>query len=94
MPPEPGGAARHGVARHASPLAEEISMKHGARNRITAKVTSIKKGDVMSQVKVEVTVPVEMSSVMTTESAEHLELAVGDEVELAVKAIHVLVIKR
>ena len=68
-------------------------MKYGARNNITAKVTSINKGDVMSLVKFTVTVPAEMGSVLTTESVEHLDLKVGDEVQLIIKAIHVLPVK-
>ena len=68
-------------------------MKYGARNQITAKVKSIKTGDVMSLVKFDITVPVEMGSVLTTESVEHLDLKVGDEVQLVIKAIHVLPVK-
>jgi molybdate transport system regulatory protein len=68
-------------------------MKYGARNRIVAKVTSVKKGDVMSLVKFEVAQPANMASVLTTESAEDLDLKVGDTVELVIKAIHVLPVK-
>ena len=68
-------------------------MKYGARNQIKAMVKSIKSGDVMSLVKFNVITPVEMASVLTTESVEHLDLKVGDEVELVVKAIHVLPVK-
>lgn len=68
-------------------------MKYGARNTLTGRVTSITKGDVMTLVKFEVAVPAEMASVITTESAEDLALAVGDEVRLVVKAIHVLPVK-
>ena len=68
-------------------------MKYGARNKISAKVKSIKSGDVMSLVKFDVTVPTEMGSVLTTESVEHLDLKVGDEVQLVIKAIHVLPVK-
>jgi molybdate transport system regulatory protein len=68
-------------------------MKHGARNQLTGKVTSIKKGDVMSLVKFKVTKPGQMASVITTESVAELKLKVGDEVELIVKAVHVLPIK-
>ena len=68
-------------------------MKHGAQNQIAAKVTSIKRGDVMSLIKFTVTTPVEMASVITTESAEALDLKLGDEVQLIIKAIHVLPIK-
>lgn len=69
-------------------------MKYGARNKVQAKVTSVKKGDVMSLVKFEAFVPTEMASVLTTESVEDLDLKVGDEVDLIIKAIHVLPIKK
>jgi len=68
-------------------------MKYGARNNITAKVKSIKRGDVMSLVKFDVSVPTEMGSVLTSESVEHLDLKVGDNVRLIIKAIHVLPVK-
>ena len=68
-------------------------MKYGARNRIKAKVKSVKNGDVMSLVKFDVTTPHEMASVLTTESVEHLQLAPGNEIELVIKAIHVLPVK-
>ena len=68
-------------------------MKYGARNQIRAKVKSIKTGDVMSLVKFDVTLPVEMASVLTTESVQDLDLKPGEEIELVVKAIHVLPVK-
>jgi len=68
-------------------------MKYGARNAVKGKVTSVKRGDVMSLVKFEVSEPTQMASVLTTESLDHLNLAVGDDVELVVKAIHVLPVK-
>ena len=67
--------------------------KYGAKNKIIGRVTSVKKGDIMSLVKYEVMGPASMASVITTESADHLELKVGDEVELLVKAVHVLPVK-
>jgi molybdopterin-binding protein len=68
-------------------------MKYGARNNIKAKVTSIKKGNVMSLVKFEVVLPAKMASVLTTESVEDLDLKIGDEVALVIKAVHVLPVK-
>ncbi len=68
-------------------------MKYGARNAIKAKVKSVKKGDVMSLVKFDVTDPAEMASVLTTESLESMDLKPNDEVLLVVKAIHVLPVK-
>jgi molybdate transport system regulatory protein len=68
-------------------------MKTGARNQLKGKVTSIKLGDVMSLIKFDVTGPSQMASVITTESVSDLNLKVGDEVQLIVKAIHVLPVK-
>ena len=68
-------------------------MKYGARNNLKAKVKSIQTGDIMSMVKFEVTLPADLASVLTTESLQELELKVGDEVQLIVKAIHVLAVK-
>jgi molybdate transport system regulatory protein len=68
-------------------------MRYGARNQMMAKVTSVKKGDVMSLVRFDVVAPAAMASVLTTESLEELQLKPGDEVRLVVKAIHVLPVK-
>ena len=68
-------------------------MKHGARNRIVGKVVSVKSDRIMSLVKFKVKGPVEMASVLTTESLEDMKLRKGDKVLLVVKAIHVLPVK-
>jgi len=68
-------------------------MKYGARNQIQATVKSVKKGDVMSLVKFEITAPAEMASVLTTESLDELGVKPGDKLLLIVKAIHVLPVK-
>ena len=68
-------------------------MKVGARNQLAGKVISIQRGDVMSLIKFDVTTPARMASVITTESVAELDLRVGDEVQLMVKAVHVLPVK-
>ena len=68
-------------------------MKYGARNQMKATVTRLKKGDVMSQVSLELEGPASLSSVLTTESLEDLGLVEGDRVKVVVKAIHVLLVK-
>jgi molybdopterin-binding protein len=68
-------------------------MKAGARNNISAKITSITSDKVMSLIKFEVTGPSKMASVVTTESVEDLALKVGDTVQLLIKAIHVIPVK-
>lgn len=69
-------------------------MKFGAQNDLKARVVSIQSDPVMSLVKFELTLPGKMASVITTESVKGLELKVGDEVELLVKAVHVMPVKR
>ncbi len=69
-------------------------MKVGARNRIVGKVTNITKGGVMCLVKVEVPKPSRMASVMTLESLKELGLKKGDQVEVIVKAVNVLLMRR
>lgn len=68
-------------------------MTFGARNKITAKVSSINSDKIMSLVKFEVQGPCNMASVLTTESLEDLKLQPGDTVELVIKAINVLPVK-
>ena len=68
-------------------------MKYGARNKITARVTSIQSDQIMSLIKFDVTTPTTMASVITTESVQDLGLKMGDTVQLVVKAIHVLPVK-
>jgi molybdopterin-binding protein len=67
-------------------------MKVGARNRIIGKITDIKKGTLMCLVKVDVPAS-KMASVMTLESLEELGVKKGDEVEIVVKAVNVLLMK-
>jgi molybdopterin-binding protein len=73
---------------------KETVMKPGARNQLTGKVTSIKSDEIMSLVKFSIAVPKEMASVLTTESVKDMGLKIGDEVDLVIKAIHVLPLKR
>ena len=68
-------------------------MKYGARNQLTGKVTQIKRGTMMCQVKLEIPADSKMSSVMTIDSLEDLGIAEGDSVKVVVKAINVLLVK-
>jgi molybdopterin-binding protein len=68
-------------------------MKYGARNQLTATVTSIKTDKIMAQVSFSITTPAMMGSVMTVDSLNELGLKTGDRVKLVVKAINVLVAK-
>ena len=73
--------------------AAKLMQQFGARNQINARVTSINSDEIMSLVKFEVAVPAQMASVLTTESVEDLDLKEGDEVQLVIKAVHVLPVK-
>ncbi len=68
-------------------------MKYGARNQLKGKIVSIKKGDVMCQVRLDVADGAVMNSVMTMESLEDLGIKEGDSVKVVVKAINVLLVK-
>ncbi len=68
-------------------------MKYGARNQLTGKVTEIKKGTVMCQVRFEIPADSKMSSVMTIDSLEDLGINKGDTVTVIVKAVNVLLVK-
>ncbi|MGB2696631.1 MAG: TOBE domain-containing protein [Candidatus Zixiibacteriota bacterium] len=68
-------------------------MKYGARNQLTGKVKEIKRGTVMSQVKLEIPSASFMSSVMTLDSLNDLGIKEGDEVKIVVKAVNVLLVK-
>jgi molybdopterin-binding protein len=68
-------------------------MKYGARNQLTGKVTEIKKGTMMCQVRLEIPAGSRMASVMTIDSLDDLAIKEGDSVTVVVKAINVLLVK-
>ncbi len=68
-------------------------MKYGARNQLTGKVTQIKKGTMMCQVRLEIPAGSKMSSVMTIDSLDDMGIKEGDNVKVVVKAINVLLVK-
>ena len=56
-------------------------------------MTTVKRGEVMAQIKLVIPAESAMSSVITVESLEEMGIEVGDEVELFVKAVNVLPVK-
>jgi molybdopterin-binding protein len=68
-------------------------MKYGARNQISGKVTQIKKGTMMCQVKLEIPAGSKMASVMTIDSLDDMGIKEGDNVKVVVKAVNVLLVK-
>jgi molybdopterin-binding protein len=68
-------------------------MKIGARNKLEGEVVEIKRGTIMCQVRVKVSGGALMESVMTLDSLDELGIKVGDKVQVAVKAVNVMLIK-
>ena len=72
---------------------EDVGYKLSARNRLRARVLSVKKGPVTSQVKMRLLSTDTLTSVITNEAVADLSLAEGDLVEAIVKSTDVLVAK-
>jgi len=68
-------------------------MKYGARNQLQGKIVEIKKGDLMSQITLEIPAGSTMGSVITVDSLNELGVKEGDTVKIVVKAVNVLIVK-
>jgi molybdate transport system regulatory protein len=66
-------------------------MRLSARNQLDGVVTGVEHGAVMSTVRIRLTGGQEVTAVITKDSAEGLELAVGDEVKAVIKSTEVMV---
>ncbi|MDL2267571.1 TOBE domain-containing protein [Desulfovibrio sp. OttesenSCG-928-G15] len=69
-------------------------MKFGVRNTLKATVGKIKTGQVMAQVECTLTEPGKITTVLTTDSVADLDLKEGDSIELLIKGINVIPVKR
>ena len=67
-------------------------MSISARNHLKGKITSLKLGDVMAHVTIKVGQNI-IESVITRQSAEEMNLKIGDTVTAVVKATEVMVSK-
>jgi molybdate transport system regulatory protein len=68
-------------------------MRISARNQLPGTVTRVDIGAVMSTVVIRLAGGEEVVAAITKDSAEHLELAVGDAVMAVIKATEVMVAK-
>ena len=68
-------------------------MKLSARNHLKGKVIVVEKGIITAKVKIQIMVPAVVTSVITKEAVEDLDIKVGDEVEAIVKSTEVLIAK-
>ena len=66
-------------------------MKISARNMLKGKIKQIKPGAVNTEVIIELTGGGQVVSVITKQSAENLELAVGKQVYAVIKASNVMI---
>ncbi len=66
-------------------------MKLSARNVLKGKIKQIKAGAVNSEVVLELMKGVDIVSIITKESAEKLQLAVGKEAYAVIKASNVMI---
>ena len=68
-------------------------MKISARNQIEGVVKKIERGEVASTVKIEIIGSAILTSMLTKEAVEDLDLKEGDKVEAVIKSTEVLVMK-
>ena len=68
-------------------------MKYGARNNVVGKIEEIKKGSLMSQVKVRVDGPIDITAVMTLDTLADLGVKKGDSVRVLIKAVNVILVR-
>ena len=68
-----------------------VGFKLSARNRVKAKVLKVEKGPITSSVKLRVTSPVTLTSIISREAVEDLGLKEGDEVEAIIKSTEIII---
>jgi molybdopterin-binding protein len=66
-------------------------MKMSARNQIKGEVISVETDKVSAAVKVKISVPVTITSTITRESVEDLNIKKGDKVTVIIKASSVMI---
>ncbi len=64
-----------------------------ARNKLEGVITKIEKGTVASTVKIEISKSANLTSMITKEAVEELNLKEGDKVEAVIKATEILILK-
>ena len=69
------------------------SYKLSARNRFRVKITDVQKGEVTASIKMKVTTPAALTSIISREAVEDLDLKAGDEVLAIIKSTEVIIAK-
>ena len=75
-------------------LAKSLAGELSLRNRIPAKVVSVRRGDILSEVVLDGGAGVRLTSIVTTRAVGRLALAPGDGVEALIKANEVSLTER
>ncbi len=68
-----------------------MGMKMSARNQLKGTIKKVEKGIITGLVKVEIETPATITSVITKEAIEDLDLKVGDKVQVIVKSTEVMI---
>lgn len=69
------------------------SYKLSARNRLRVQITDVQKGEVTASIKMKVTTPAALTSIISREAVEDLDLKAGDEVVAIIKSTEVIIAK-
>lgn len=91
---EQARAARRFFAELDAQARGRDGLRLSARNQIVTTVASVQKGDVMTTVKMVLGDGQILTAAITTEAANDLDLAEGDDVQVVVKSTELIVAKR
>ena len=72
---------------------EGVGLKITARNQLAGRVIDVEDGDIISKVKIEIE-PTVVTSVVTRDAVEKLDIKVGDRVLAIIKSTEVMIGKR
>jgi len=70
-----------------------MASKLSARNQMKGKITKIKKDSIVGSVEIELSMPAKVTSVITSDSIEEMDLKVGDVVNAVIKSTEVMISK-
>ena len=72
---------------------QHVGYRLSARNRLKAKIVEVLKGPITSEVKMKLGGGGHLTSIISNEAVDDLDLEVGDEVEAIIKATEVIIAK-
>jgi molybdate transport system regulatory protein len=72
---------------------EAVGLRISARNRLKSVVKSVEKDKIVAKVRMEITSPVTITAVISTEAVEDLNIKAGDKVEAVIKGTEIMVAK-